>query len=356
MNNEARVFISWSGERSQRVAEKLRSWLPLLIESPEYWISSRDLTDGRRWAAELSECLEVSRFGILVVTPENSSSPWLLFEAGALSKNIQEGKVLPYLVGMEKKELTGPLSQFQALVANKEDTRRLVESIRSSLPKHPDKAVIDKRFDMLWTELESVLVAAIKLQQLESEGIDSLHAKQNDISDLRGELIEAKTLIRQLVNSLTPTTVKNNYLEPDRDVRDLHLLEGSWFGHQGDSHLYAQIIDGQLYAPYCYGADNELTAEYYNWKKVGVYWFARFRWFKENISGFSFYKYEKPDQLIGLWWYDDDIQAKVSTFEALDGEARSRGKRGVWIKQPDRRTPKWAQDFFKMVKKKRNIA
>lgn len=346
MSSEASVFISWSGERSQSVAEKLRSWLPYVIESPSYWLSSRDLQDGRRWATELAERLEVSHFGILVVTPENSSSPWLLFEAGALSKGIQAGRVLPYLVAIKKAALEGPLSQFQALVANKEGTRRLVESIRTALPTSPEKAVIQKRFDMFWPELASELADIIERPMPNSSEGSPSQEEQNDIAVLRGELAETTTLIRQLVSSLTSPAAASN--KPIRELAgtDLHLLEGPWLGEEEGTHLYARVIDGQLVAPYCYGGNDELTAEYYDWKKVGDYWFTRYRWFDRSISGFAFYKLETSDKLVGMWWYRDDAPNEMSTFEDLDGKVRSRGHQAVWIRKRKLRPPKWVQEYF----------
>ena len=41
-----RVFISWSGERSKRVALTLHTWLPDVIQAIEPWMSRRDLGAG----------------------------------------------------------------------------------------------------------------------------------------------------------------------------------------------------------------------------------------------------------------------------------------------------------------------
>lgn len=122
MSTKRSIFISWSGDIGRCVAEALHSWLPFIVESPQYWIASRDAQDGGRWIIELTKRLESSHFGIIVVTPENISSSWQMFEAGALSKNTEQSIIVPYLVALDKKSLSGPLSQFQALIANKEHT------------------------------------------------------------------------------------------------------------------------------------------------------------------------------------------------------------------------------------------
>jgi hypothetical protein len=83
-----KVFISWSGERSQALAQALRDWLPLVLHYVEPWLSQSDIEPGERWASEVSKELEVSNFGIICVTKENTESPWILFEAGALAKSL----------------------------------------------------------------------------------------------------------------------------------------------------------------------------------------------------------------------------------------------------------------------------
>jgi hypothetical protein len=57
--------------------------------------------------------LEESKIGILFLTNENLQAPWLMFEAGALSKRIGDSKVCPILFGLKATDVTDPLAQFQ---------------------------------------------------------------------------------------------------------------------------------------------------------------------------------------------------------------------------------------------------
>lgn len=95
-----KVFLSWSGDRSKAVAEALHSWLPRVLQAVEPWTSFDNIERGARWAPELAQVLEETRFGILCLTPENLLSPWLLFEAGALSKTLDNTFVSPYLLDL----------------------------------------------------------------------------------------------------------------------------------------------------------------------------------------------------------------------------------------------------------------
>ena len=109
-----KVFISWSGTRSQALAQGLHEWLPLVLHYVKPWLSEADVAAGDRWAQEVAKELEASNFGIICVTPENVGAPWVLFEAGALAKSMQGGRVIPLLFNLEHSDITGPLAQFQA--------------------------------------------------------------------------------------------------------------------------------------------------------------------------------------------------------------------------------------------------
>ena len=51
----------------------------------------------------------------MCVTRENYLTPWINFEAGALSKAFGHARVVPRLLDMPISDLTGPLVQFQAV-------------------------------------------------------------------------------------------------------------------------------------------------------------------------------------------------------------------------------------------------
>ena len=121
------LTISWSKERSLAVAKALRAWLPGVTQGVDFWISDEDIEGGTRWTEELAAQLESSRFGIVCVTPENVHSPWVLFEAGALSK-LHKSRVAPYLFGLEPSHVAAPLGQFQGLKADRAGTRQLLTS------------------------------------------------------------------------------------------------------------------------------------------------------------------------------------------------------------------------------------
>ena len=107
-----KIFVSWSGERSHSLAEAVYEWLPLVLHYVAPWLSNADIEAGERWANEVAKELENSNFGIISVTRENVASPWILFEAGALAKSLQGSRVIPLLLDLEFRDITGPLAQF----------------------------------------------------------------------------------------------------------------------------------------------------------------------------------------------------------------------------------------------------
>lgn len=152
------VFLSWSGEESRKVAEALHRWLPHLIQLVEPWMSSTDILAGARWQTEIASRLNECAFGIICVTPGNVESPWMLFEAGALSKTIAASKVCPFLLGVRMHQLPQALAQFQAVEADERGILSLLHSLNDSLGMDKLTAVqLDKAFAKFYEDIETDL-------------------------------------------------------------------------------------------------------------------------------------------------------------------------------------------------------
>ena len=152
------VFISWSGDRSGKVAEALRDWLPSVIQSVTPFMSASDIETGSRWPIDLSIHLEQAQFGLICLTQENLEAPWLLFEAGALSKSIENSRVVPYLYGVSQAQLQGPLAQFQAAFAKKDSTLEVVRSINGASAENAlEPTRLERAFETWWPHLNSIL-------------------------------------------------------------------------------------------------------------------------------------------------------------------------------------------------------
>jgi hypothetical protein len=149
-----KVFISWSGDLSNKVALELREWLPSVIQAIEPYVSSEDIDKGTRWSSDISKELEASSFGIKCVTPENLGASWINFEAGALSKTLDKSRVCPFLFQLKRSEVQGPLLQFQSTIYDREDVLKLLHSINNAAEPHCiDDARLDSIFDVWWPKL-----------------------------------------------------------------------------------------------------------------------------------------------------------------------------------------------------------
>jgi len=150
-----KVFISWSGGKSGSLADILRQWIPGVIQAVRPYYSPDDIAKGARWTNEISKELDESRIGLICLTSDNLEAPWLMFEAGALSKSLDESRVVPLLFGMESTDLKGPLSQFQASKFDKKEMKRVMKMINAELEERGlGSDVLDSVFEMWWPRLE----------------------------------------------------------------------------------------------------------------------------------------------------------------------------------------------------------
>jgi hypothetical protein len=159
----ADIFIGWSGGRSQTIATNLKVLLEDLFLGRETWMSEDDIQAGTRWNEELSGHLESARFGIVCLTPENLDAEWIIFEAGALSKSVEEGRVVPYRFQLKPSDVGPPLSQFQGVNSDKEGTLKLVKSINKVLGGPLPTERLPKLFGRAWPDLQKELVSIPKI-------------------------------------------------------------------------------------------------------------------------------------------------------------------------------------------------
>lgn len=152
-----KVFISWSGDRSKRLAQAFREWLPLVLHYVEPWLSEADIEAGERWAQSVAKELAASNFGIICVTSENITSPWVLFEAGALTKSLETSRVIPLLLDLEFSDISGPLAQFQAKKLSQAGIGEVIQSIQKAAEQPIPEARAKQLFEALWPEFEKKL-------------------------------------------------------------------------------------------------------------------------------------------------------------------------------------------------------
>jgi hypothetical protein len=155
-----KVFVCWSGRRSQEFASLLKSWLQGLMPRRIDARLSIDIQKGTLWFHELDKALEGARLGIVCLTDEALRSPWIHYEAGILSRALREAdhaarqdaetpQVFPVLFGTDGSRLSGPLAAYQSTSAfSRDDMWRFVQAVARRAGVRPES--VRQRFDAGW--------------------------------------------------------------------------------------------------------------------------------------------------------------------------------------------------------------
>lgn len=200
-----KVFLSWSGELSHRVAGEFRDWLPDIIHDVKPYLSSLDMDKGTRWSTEIAGELDASAFGLVFVTRQNMNAAWMNFEAGALSKSVEKSRVVPFLFNVKPAELKGPLVQFQYASREKEDVRKILVSLNNAFgDRSLERQRLDRAFEMWWPQLDQKLEKLAGEVEIESESASQLPPTQAILEELL-ELVRSQNKLLSSPSELLPS-------------------------------------------------------------------------------------------------------------------------------------------------------
>lgn len=186
-----KVFISWSGELSREIGQVFRDWLPDVLQFVEPFFTPNDVEKGKRWATEIASHLGESKIGLVCLTAQNLEAPWLLFEAGAISK-YEDSHLCPMLFGIDDSQLKGPLAQFQATQYSRDEIYKFVIAINGAAgEKSLSQAKVSNAFDKWWPELDQKIVALL------SRPISTTAPKPRPTTDMVEEILGIVRTINQ---------------------------------------------------------------------------------------------------------------------------------------------------------------
>lgn len=238
------IFISWSGKRSLHAAEALRDWLPNVIQAAKPWMSDQDIEKGTRALTEVGKALEGMKVGIICLTPENLDAPWILYEAGALSKAFSDDKtrLCTYLLaGLKPENVKPPLSMFQWTKSEKEDSKRLLQTVNSAISEEPlPPERLDKIFDTWWPELE----AKLKRLPTPEKEVDV----RRDPAEMISEILE---LCRQYLPSRNTVTIEPTFNRLETLRRAFPKSRSIWIKRKGSDNfrILEDVVDVQEVSP-----------------------------------------------------------------------------------------------------------
>lgn len=232
------IFISWSGDRSHRVAKLLKTWIKGVIQASRPWISSTDISSGTIWFTEIIKQLDATTQGIICLTNENKEKPWILFEAGALANSgIESSRVYTLLIDVDQKDVQPPLSQFNLTKPDEESMLKLMTDINSTLTEDVrlEKEVLERSFKVYWTEFKADFDKAIANSKSLSHTQPSASRTDNEIlSEILDTVRGLNKRVGQLEELLDSKLSENDYYIPDTSSYDT-----SW---KGSADMLNQIV------------------------------------------------------------------------------------------------------------------
>lgn len=224
-----KIFISWSGELSQKIAKELSEWLPSIIQSVEVFYSPEDIKKGENWDNRLTNELQDSKYGIVCLTPENVLAPWIHFEAGALSKTL-DSRVSTLMINVLTSEIKGPLSRFQATKLEKGDFYQLLVSINEASDNPISEKILQKSFDAIWDRLYENINKIIGESTSKGKNISQKSKDENSILEELLQLMRKQDAIIGNPEKLLPIeyleyvsrniTNYNNHISDVVDILD----------------------------------------------------------------------------------------------------------------------------------------
>jgi hypothetical protein len=159
-----KVFISWSKPISNAIAVCLRDWLNEALPRVEVWISSTDIALGRIWLFELLKSLKESSVGIICLTSENLTSPFIHFETGALlAQEVDQSQICVFRYDVEENNVPAPLNIFQYNKFDKYGTLNLLKTINDHLSEEQriPNPHLESYFEATWLNFEESVRKAV---------------------------------------------------------------------------------------------------------------------------------------------------------------------------------------------------
>jgi hypothetical protein len=215
-----KVFVSWSGTRSRKVAEFLKEWLPCVLQAVKPWISTKDLDRGTVWFRDIYERLKEMSLGIVCLTHENKDRPWVLFEAGALAKGLEKSRVCTFLVDLKPKDVGDPLAQFNHTTPDRDSVLALLSTLNGALDgERLEPQILERTFATFWPQFEKEFAACL-------ENTDpAVEVKPRPAEDLLAEILENTRSISSRILALEKTRDQpEDALEADMQARKDTLM------------------------------------------------------------------------------------------------------------------------------------
>ncbi|MBS0416924.1 MAG: toll-Interleukin receptor [Proteobacteria bacterium] len=212
------VFLCWSGPAGHKIAEAFHGFLGDVIQDLKPFLSSESIRKGQNWSSVIGNQLKESNYGIVCLTKDNLDARWIMFESGALSKNLAESRVTTLLAGIQPTDVLEPLSQFQHTRTDRDDVFKLTKDLNALLPESQrlTEDRLTRSFARCWDDLEAKLNHAMA-----SSSATTTKVFERPTGDMVAELLE---LVRELKRELVAKREFEERAERDRFEELQHKL------------------------------------------------------------------------------------------------------------------------------------
>ena len=156
-----KCFYSWSGDFSKEIAEQFSIWFRGTLQTIDIFFSP-EIEKGTKWLHRIHKELDDTEFGFVFITIDNYSSPWILYESGAIAKRVSESRLYTILIDCKPSDISGPLSFFQHTKITKTDISKLIFDLNtankaSQINQNILTEVIDSRWNLLEEAIKEII-------------------------------------------------------------------------------------------------------------------------------------------------------------------------------------------------------
>ncbi len=224
------IFISYSKTWTRGLAEKITDLIEMLYAGKDVnvFFDRKDIKAGKL-EKQLDKNIRQSNIGVLLLTPENYASEWLMFEAGALTQAIESkknGVLIPYLFCRDPRKIENPIHNWTFTKYtykgnndyNRNDLIKLFQYINDSLDESNriNSTTIETKIIRLWDSQKETPNLSVFLHDLAQNLVEasasslddkSLHSIENDHISLEGLRTRTDSQFDfSLADSITPRT------------------------------------------------------------------------------------------------------------------------------------------------------
>jgi len=203
-----KIFISWSKKYSGEIAKIMQDWLKEAFDSKiSTFISSEGIGSGTDWYRKISDELDECELGVLILTPENINSPWIMYEAGALSN---KKAIIPILFERSSERVEGPISKRNHITYSKEGFKKLLidmnDHINAGVSTKALNAFIETEWDNLKIKIDPLVeLAKIALPTIEREGLKNTKQDGVDLSTNSVFSVSRQTSVDTSISEVFPS-------------------------------------------------------------------------------------------------------------------------------------------------------